>query len=347
MYRIPFILLIIASLLIQFGCEPNGSGSNEKNSWTPADPPVKVPAFDSKNAFEMVKKQVEFGPRVPNSPGHAACKKWLVEKLEGYAVNVIQQDFSAEAYNGTILNGTNIIAQFNPKATSRICLAAHWDTRHIADSDLCNRECDKPIDGADDGGSGVGVLLEIARNLKESPINYGVDIVLFDAEDYGDENKDDDAEKKTQAQIEASMRTWALGSQYWSKNLHAPAYRPTHAILLDMVGAKNARFAKENISMQINPPLVNKVWNLAQSMGYDNYFKNEVGGSVTDDHYFVWQNARIAMIDIINMSDKKDQSFGDHWHTQDDNIDIIDPNTLQAVGQVMLAVLYRAENGTF
>ncbi len=347
MYRIPFILLITASLLIQFGCDPNVQEDPKVGTHVPANPPKKVPAFNADNAYQMVKKQVDFGPRVPNSSGHAACKKWLIETLEGYAGNVIQQDFSAKAYNGTILNGTNIIAQFNPKATTRICLAAHWDTRHIADSDLCNRECDKPIDGADDGGSGVGVLLEIARNLKVNPITHGVDIILFDAEDYGDENKEEDAENKTQEEIQASTLTWGLGSQYWSKNLHAPAYRPKHAILLDMVGAKNARFAKEKISMQINPPLVNKVWSLAQSMGYSNYFKNEIGGAVTDDHYFVWQNARIAMIDIINMSDKKDQSFGDHWHTQDDNIEVIDPNTLQAVGQVMLAVLYRAENGTF
>jgi len=339
MYRILFYLLIIGSLFTQFGCDDPKPEPTKK--------PVKVPAFDADNAYQKVTKQVEFGPRVPNSPGHAACKKWLVESLEGYAGNVIQQDFSAKAYNGTILNGTNIIAQFNPKANTRICLAAHWDTRHIADSDLCNRECDKPIDGADDGGSGVGVLLEIARNLKEHPITLGVDIVLFDAEDYGDENRKDDAEKLTEEEIIASRQTWALGSQYWSKNLHAPAYRPKHAILLDMVGAKNARFARENVSMQINSALVNKVWKLGQQMGYGEFFKNEDEGQVTDDHYFVWLNARIPMIDIINMSNKKDQSFGDHWHTQDDNIDVIDPKTLQAVGQVMLAVLYRAENGTF
>ena len=347
MYRILPSFLFFVSLFILMGCESCKSDPQNGTTTNPKPNPVKVPKFDAENAFAMVKKQVEFGPRVPNSPGHAACKKWLVETLEGYANNVIQQDFSAKAYNGTVLNGTNIIAQFNPKASPRICLAAHWDTRHIADSDLCDRACDKPIDGADDGGSGVGVLLEIARNLKESPLTYGVDIVLFDAEDHGDENKEDDAEEKSNEELLASMETWALGSQHWSKNLHAPAYRPKHAILLDMVGAKNARFAKEKISMDINPTLVNKIWDLGQKMGYSDYFKNEREGAVTDDHYFVAKNAQIAMIDIINMSDKKEQSFGDHWHTQDDNIDIIDPKTLQAVGQVVLAVLYREENGTF
>lgn len=339
------LFFLTMATVIFTSCEPEAPKTSVVETKPEAKPQVKIPKFDENRAFENVKKQVEFGPRVTNSPGHAACKKWLVETMEGYADNVIQQDFSAKAYTGTVLNGTNIIAQFNPKAAKRICIAAHWDTRHIADSDLCESDCRKPVDGADDGGSGVGILLEIARNLKEQPVSYGVDLVLFDAEDHGAE--DDGNENKTDAEIMASVNSWGLGSQYWSKNLHTPGYNPKYAILLDMVGARNARFPKEELSRRVNPSLVNKIWDLGQKMGYTSYFVNENGTQVTDDHYFVNRDAGIRMIDIINLSPEAGRTFGDHWHTHNDNIENIEPRTLRAVGQVMLAVLYREENGTF
>lgn len=340
-------------LAINFGC--TGCGDPVQDPPAPPKPAEqimkpqkKIPKFDYESAYNFIKTQVEFGPRVTNSPGHAACKKWLVETLNGFADNVIEQDFSAKAYTGTVLNGTNIIAQFNPEAKTRICLAAHWDTRHIADSPLATGERNKPIDGADDGGSGVGVLLEIAKTLKANPIDLGVDLVLFDAEDHGSEH-DPNNQPKTPAEQEASSLSWGLGSQYWSKNLHVAGYNPKHAILLDMVGSKNARFAKEGYSREVNSPLVEKIWKLARGMGYTNYFVNENEGSITDDHYFVIRNTnlRIRMIDIINLSADADKSFGAHWHTHNDNLENIDKRSLRAVGQVMLAVLFREENGTF
>ena len=346
MSRLKFLILPIVAMTI-FSCGPDKPEVPPTTAPpTPAKVQKKVPKFDSESAYNFIKTQIEFGPRVTNSPGHAECKKWLVETLNGYADNVIEQDFSAKAYTGTMLNGTNIIAQFNPEATNRICLAAHWDTRHIADSPLEKGEKYKPIDGADDGGSGVGVLLEIARTLKENPIELGVDLVLFDAEDHGEENSD---EPKTNAELIASSNSWGLGSQYWASNLHVPGYNPKYAILLDMVGAKDARFPKEGWSMQVAPSLVNKVWKLGQGMGYTNYFSNEKGGSITDDHYFVIKNTngRIRMIDIVNLPANQETTFGGHWHTHNDNLDVIDKRTLKAVGQVMLAVLYREENGTF
>lgn len=299
---------------------------------------VKVPRFDRDSAYQYIQKQVEFGPRVPNSDEHKKTKEWLVSQFKNFGANVIEQDFQATAYDGTQLNGTNIIAQYNPSSSERILLAAHWDTRPIADSDLSTERRDEPILGADDGGSGVGVLLEIARQLQANPLEMGVDLVLFDAEDYGAPREQE------QELTSSSILTWCLGSQHWSKNLHVPGYKPKYGILLDMVGSKGARFTKEASSMQYAPQLMNKIWKLANGMGYGNYFVNERSDQVVDDHLFVNEIAKIPMIDIIN---RTPTGFGKYWHTHDDNMEVIDKRTLRAVGQVMLAVIYGEQNGTF
>ncbi len=322
-------LLLATGLVLAVGC---------KNDPPTAPPPprqqVKVPAFSADSAYAYVAKQVEFGPRVVNSPGHKACREWLVGTFKRFGAKVIEQEFKAKAYTGETLNGVNIIAQYNPEKTQRVVLAAHWDTRHIADSPLSAERKNEPILGADDAGSGVGVLLEIARQLQANPIDIGVDIVLFDAEDYGDSEKD-------------NPESWGLGSQYWSRNVHTAA-KPEYGILLDMVGAKNARFPVEGVSYNFAPQLVEQVWQLARQMGFGNYYVLENGGAVTDDHYFVNTIARIPMIDIINLPvNSGNGRFGDHWHTHNDDMDIIDPRTLRAAGQVVLAVLYREAGGLF
>ena len=306
---------------------------------------IKIPGFTADSAYVFVEKQVAFGPRVPNTTAHQECKNWLVQKLEGFGAKVIEQNFEAKAYTGTVLKGVNIIGQFNPAAKKRIMLNAHWDSRHIADSKLSTERRNEPILGADDGGSGVAVLLEVARQLQANPIDMGVDIIFFDAEDYG-EHKEEAA--ATQEAEMRSMETWCLGSQYWSKNLHVSGYKPKFGILLDMVGAQNARFPKEGFSMQIAPALVDKIWKLAKAMGYGNFFVDEqLSGGITDDHYFVARNTGIPIIDIIHVSNKDGQTFGDHWHTQNDNMNIIDKRTLKVVGQVVLAVVYKEAGGSF
>lgn len=299
---------------------------------------VNIPRFDRDSAYAFVAKQVDFGPRVPNSEGHRQARQWLVEKMKGYGADVIEQNFDAEAYDGTILKSTNIISQFNPSASKRILLAAHWDTRHIADSPLNTERRDEPILGADDGGSGVGVLLEIARQLQANPIDMGVDIIFFDAEDYG---VDADTPE------EANAESWALGSQHWAKNIHRPNYRPKYGILLDMVGHKNAVFGREYFSMQVAPRLMDEIWKLADQMGYGNRFINKDIGAVTDDHLYVIQYAKIPMIDIIYKQPDGEQGFGTHWHTHNDNMDIIDKRVLRSVGQVVLAVIYKEANDDF
>ena len=326
-----FAVLLLAGLS---SCSSDGSGQSSAEE-TPPKEKVPVPKFERDSAFAFVERQVAFGPRVPNTEAHQACKQWLVRQFTGYGAKVIEQDFQPTAYTGITLNATNIIAQFNPEAHKRIVLAAHWDSRPFADSPISEERKQEPILGADDGGSGVAVLLEVARQLQAHPIEMGVDIVLFDAEDYGESGGE-------------RAETYALGSQHWSRNLHVSGkQRPKYGILLDMVGAEGARFPKEYYSVQFAPRIVNKVWKLAQNMGYSNYFVNESGGGITDDHYFVNTIAKIPMIDIINRQPGTQTGFGEHWHTHNDNMDVIDRRTLRAVGQVLLAVVYREANGDF
>lgn len=322
--------LLISAIVFTFShCGSDGPSS-------PPPPPKESPkagAFNSDSAFYYIERQVNFGPRVVNSEGHRAAREWLVATFQRLGAEVIQQNFQAEAYTGEVLNSTNIIAQYNPQISERIVLAAHWDTRHIADSPLNTERQDEPILGADDGGSGVGVLLEIARQLQMNPVDIGVDLVLFDAEDYGESGGEPD--------------TYALGAQHWSRNLHTP-HKHQFGILLDMVGAKNARFPIEGYSYQFARTQVEKIWGLAKQMGYSKYFVFEDGGGVVDDHYFVNTIADIPMVDIIGLpKTNTETAFGDHWHTHDDDMDIIDKATLKAAGQVVLAVVYRANAGTF
>lgn len=330
--RFLFYLAPATLILLCSACQSDGGTTTAPPS---QDKTISVPKFERDSAFYFVEKQVSFGPRVPNSAAHQACKQWLVSQLESYGAKVIQQNFTAEAYTGDVLDGTNIIAQYNPQTSKRILLAAHWDSRPFADSPLSEERKEEAILGADDGGSGVAVLLEVARLLQKQPVDMGVDIILFDVEDYGDsENHTPDS--------------YGLGSQYWAKNIHVSGQqRPRYGILLDMVGSKNARFPKEYYSTQFAPELIDKVWKLAQNMGYSNYFVDDPSGGIMDDHYYVNTIARIPMIDIINRQEDTQTGFGEYWHTHDDDMDIIDKRTLRAVGKVVLEVIYREDAGDF
>ena len=312
------------------------SCDNKQNSKPAAQPApqakqVVIPQFNADSAYNYVAKQLEFGPRVPGSEAHKQCAEWFIGFFNDKADTVYVQDFRTRLYNGNGIDGKNIIAAFNPEAKKRILLAAHWDSRPFADHDPDEKNWNTPIDGANDGASGVGVLMEIARLMKETPTNVGVDIILFDLEDYG-------------APYYLNLMTnddWALGSQYWSKNPHIYNYRAYFGILLDMVGAPNAKFPKEYYSQQFAPALSNDVWRIAREIGYADYFTNELGHPINDDHIYVNVHARIPMIDIIHLENNSESSFYPYWHTVKDNIEQIDPKTLGMVGDVVVNVIYR------
>lgn len=315
---LPVILLLMLAL---FGACKEAPKSEDTG--TPSTPKqVTVPAFNKDSAYAFVQQQVDFGPRTMGSEGHEACARWIVQKLQNYGTEVTEQTFPVSLYTGEEHTGTNIMAKINPDHARRILLAAHWDTRHIADQDADPDKKDQPILGADDGASGVAVLLELARVIASHPIDLGVDLVFFDAEDHGHSG--------------GSHDTYCLGSQYWSKNLPVKG-RPQYGVLLDMVGSSAATFPKEGISMHYASGIVEKVWSLAQSMGYGHLFVNRQIGNLTDDHLFVNQLAGIPMIDVINYTT---EGFGSYWHTHDDDMDVINKDTLRATGQVMLALLY-------
>lgn len=297
------------------------------------EPAVIVPIFDADSAYSFIEAQVNFGPRVPSTPSHRKCGDYLISKFESYGATVLTQDIDLRAYNGDLLKARNIIAQFNPENSNRIMLCAHWDTRPWADSDPDKANHYKPLPGANDGGSGVGVLLEIARHLATVPSKVGVDIILFDAEDYGLHESDSHLWKK-------HRHSWALGSQYWSINPHLAGYNARYGILLDIVGAPDSKFLYEGYSTRFAEDVVYKVWQHADKLGYKNYFVQEDGGIITDDHYYVNSILGLPCIDIINCDPESPNGFGPYHHTMKDDMQWIDKATLKAVGQTVLTVIY-------
>lgn len=328
----PLHLLLLLPLLN--ACQPDTGG---EVGTTPAvtTPEVALPAtplFDPDSAFAFVAQQVAFGPRVPGSKAHTACGNWMVERLKNAGAEVVEQVGTVISYNKERLPLRNIIGRFHPNRPERILLLAHWDTRPFADKD--DERTNEPIDGANDGGSGVGVLLEIARHLAAKEHGPGVDILFTDVEDHGQPSG-------AMAMDESSIDTWCLGSQYWAKNTHVPNYKARFGILLDMVGAKDAYFHQEALSMQYAPAIVRKVWKTAEALGYGNRFVPETKYFVgIDDHIPVNKVLRIPTIDIIEY-DPATQAFGPYWHTHDDSMDVIDRNTLEVVGRTVLEVVWK------
>lgn len=331
-------LLLLVTLGLFVAC---GSESTEPAQPTPTPPApqpvqIEVPELNEDSIFQFVADQVAFGPRVPGTPEHDACRQYLVNQLGKWvgSKNVIEQKGRGRLFNGKVTDFTNIIAAINPQAKQRILLMAHWDTRLYADHDDDASRRKEAILGANDGASGVAVLLEIARQLHLNPIdNLGIDIILFDAEDQG---KPDNMGYVASA--EEAMKSWCLGSQHWSKNRHRSDASYRFGILLDMVGAPDAVFPKEGYSRQFAPRLVERIWTKASQLGYGRYFIPQNGGPITDDHYFVNTIANIPTVDIIHY-DPNTGRFDETWHTHDDDLDAIDPRVMQAVGEVVLHIV--------
>lgn len=308
----------------------SGQSSTSSQSERPRDsetPTLSAKGFEVDSAYSYIQQQVAFGPRTPGSDRHKACGDWLVQQFKAWGYNTTEELFPGKDYYGKALQGRNIVVHLYPEIKQRILLMAHWDTRVVADEESNAKLRKEPIDGADDGASGVGVLLELARQFRLNPPKVGIDIVLFDLEDGGQSGDND---------------SWCLGSQYWAKHAtFGSTPKPQEGILLDMVGAKDARFHWEMYSKAYARPLMMKLWDTAKQLGHIAYFPHSDGGAMVDDHVPVIEHLEIPCVDIINFSNDKGRTgFGEHWHTHQDNISIIDKATLRAVGETVSTYIY-------
>ncbi len=321
-----FTILLLFSTLYLGSCKKNIDKDTDKQQKID----IKVPNFNADRAYDFIAKQVSFGPRVPGTNAHTLCGNWLINKLDSLADTVYVQTFKARIYSGEIKEGKNIIAQFNPSLQKRILLSAHWDSRPYADYDPDPNNHNTPIPGANDGASGVGILLELANLLNENSPSIGIDIAFWDIEDWGEPRS-----------VQSSNgEFWCLGSQYWSRNRLPFNYNANYGILLDMVGASNATFYYEGISNEYAPSILKKVWDIAAKLGYNKYFIPENAAPITDDHLYLNTIANIPTIDIIHQDKNSSTGFFPYWHTVGDDLDKIDKNTLSAVGSVLAYLIY-------
>jgi len=326
-----FNLIIVAAALVAalFSSCGDAKSTDDKEETT-----VNVPVFDADSAYAYVERQYLFGPRVPASPAHDSCLQWMVECFHSFnADTVIVQRGEVKIYDGTTKPLANVIASYNVEATTRILLCSHWDSRPFADQDFDPAMRNTPIPGVDDGASGVGVLLEIARNLGIQKPNIGVDIIFFDLEDWGApewENRSANADNG-----------WCLGSQYWAKNKHELGYRAQFGILLDMVGGADTKFYREYFSDMGAKWVNDKVWGMAHDLGMDGRFVSSEGGAITDDHVAVMKFGEIPCIDLVAYNPNGKSGFPEYWHTHGDDMSNISRNTLGDVGTLLMHIIYK------
>lgn len=321
--------LNILLLLLIISC---GNAKKTTTQATAEEEKTVAPAFSADSAFLFCSMQCSFGPRTMNSEAHDKCEDWIAGKFEQYGMEVMRQKATLKLFDGTPVKATNIIASYRPEATERLLLCAHWDSRPWADNDPDSSNWRKPVIAANDGASGVAVLIEIARQISlGDSLTMGIDFICFDAEDSGIPQWSEQVETEN---------NWALGSAYWAKNLHKEGYKARFGILLDMVGGQGAKFYKEGFSQQYASPIVEKVWTAASKCGFGSFFPNADGGYITDDHVAVNETAGIPTVDIIPYyPDCPTSNFGPTWHTVNDDMDHIDRNTLEAVGKTVMHVI--------
>jgi len=319
-FILPFIILMALQACKHKNKQADPSQSEEKIT-------LASPDFNADSAYTYTEAQVDFGPRIPGTVAHQKCADYLVAKLKSFGAEVKVQGGKTTTYDGKSFQLKNIVAVFNPAQKKRVLITAHWDARPFSDQDTDPANHTKAFDAANDGASGVAVILEMARQIQQKQPNVGVDFVLWDLEDYGKAN--DETPDET---------TWCLGSQYWAKQAVASGYKALYGINLDMVGGGNAQFTQDEISRQAAPDVANKVWDIGSEIGYASYFTKIPSGRLVDDHF--WMNkAGVPSIDIIHYNDNS--GFYINWHTQLDNLANIDKNTLKATGQTVLETIYR------
>ena len=321
-------------LLVMVSCSCKRSASDNTTSsgiQTSTATSREMPQFSADSAYQFVAGLCDFGPRVPGTDAQKACAKWLENELLRHRATVKLQEGEMSAYNGSKLPVINIMGSFNPDAKMRVLLMSHWDSRPFADNDPDPSKRKQPVMGANDGASGVGILLELARLCNEKLPQVGIDIFLTDAEDYG--APDDWSESHDE-------KWWALGTQMWCKQAAKDGYRAQYGILLDMVGSANATFYREYYSERYASSFVNEIWQTAARLGYGDLFINQGGGGVTDDHVFVNRMLQIPCVDIIDTRTDSEGSFCPEWHTTHDTMDNISRETLGKVGRVLVSLLW-------
>ena len=326
-----FLFAVMACLLS--ACGGNTRGNNGGADTIALAP---CPTFNPDTCMKFIQEQCNFGPRVTGSEEAALCQQYLVEQFKRLGAQVEEQPCEVTLWDGSTRAANNIIAKVNPENNDRILLCAHCDSRPWADNDADEKNHHKPIVAANDGASGVGVMLEICRLLQQNPVKVGIDFVCFDAEDMGTPQW---AETE-----ESDSHTWCLGSKFWAEKAREEGYRARYGILLDMVGGRGSVFPPEKVSQEFAQPIVSLLWHLANQIGYGHYFPlNREGGYVMDDHVNVNRFARIPCIDIIPNFTDGPSSFGPTWHTVNDTPENIDPNVLEAVGQTLTQLIYNEE----
>lgn len=321
-------------LLVMVSCSCKRSASDNTTSsgvQTSTATSREMPRFSADSAYQFVAGLCDFGPRVPGTDAQKACAKWLENELLRHGATVKLQEGEMSAYNGSKLPVINIMGSFNPDAKMRVLLMSHWDSRPFADNDPDPSKRKQPVMGANDGASGVGILLELARLCNEKLPQVGIDIFLTDAEDYG--APDDWSGSHDE-------KWWALGTQMWCKQAAKDGYRAQYGILLDMVGSANATFYREYYSERYASSFVNEIWQTAARLGYGDLFINQGGGGVTDDHVFVNRMLQIPCVDIIDTRTDSEGSFCPEWHTTHDTMDNISRETLGKVGRVLVSLLW-------
>ncbi len=273
--------------------------------------------FDGDAAYRYAGIQVGFGPRVPGTPGWQKGGDWIVAQMRARADTVIEQRWWHKLANGDSIPMRNVLARFRPQATDRVLYVTHWDTRPVADEDPNPANRTKPIPGANDGASGVGLFVALGDLLKKTPPALGVDLLFVDGEDYGTFGPPD---------VDV-----LIGSTYFASHLPSPDYRPVFGVLWDMIGDKQLDIYEEQNSIARAPEVVSRVWNTAANLGYSQYFIQQPGYAVTDDHIPLLQ-AGLRVIDVIDID--YESPTNNYHHTLQDTMDKISAKSLGIVGDV-------------
>jgi glutaminyl-peptide cyclotransferase len=308
---------VVAAILVATACDRG--------------PPGPQTAFSGEQALAYVRTQVDFGPRVPGTDGHRRAGDWIVAQMRERADTVIEQRWTHVTQRGDSLPMRNILARFRPDMSERVLYLAHWDTRPVADADRNLGARQMPIPGANDGASGVALLIAVADVLKKTPPSFGVDLLFVDGEDYGsfDDPNNPDV---------------LIGSRYFAEHLPSPDYRPLFGVLWDMIGDRDLNIYQEGNSVEAAPEVVQRIWQLAKELGYDEYFIREVGQSITDDHLpLIKKGLRVIDVIDIEYGPPADNGSGrpasSYHHTMQDTIDKVSARSLQIVGDVATALV--------